>query len=364
MKKGLPLILELPPNRVRRNYRGGAMLDLLEGKSRREDSDKPEDWIGSVTEALNPGMTCVAEEGLSRVKVNGRNVLLRDLITQFPKHYLGMAHWNQLGPHPGFLTKLLDSATRLHLQAHPTRDFARRELGGRWGKLECYVILSVRSGIDPYIYLGFQHSPPPDRWLQIVMEQNLPAMLSCFEKITVAPGEVWFVPGGVPHALGEGLTLLEVQEPSDLVVRCEFDREGVVVPPEARFMNMDPHRAINLFDYTEYSSADVRLRYCIAPKLLNKEDGFAEYLRTGKDQADCFEILELHLSWPLDYEWDNRFAVAIVIAGRGVFSSDSDVIAVHKGTRFLIAAAVKTIRIEPSSDEQLCILICKSGQPS
>ena len=29
---------------------------------------------------------------------------------------------------------------------------------------------------------------------------------------TVKPGEIWYVPGGMPHALGENLTLLEIME--------------------------------------------------------------------------------------------------------------------------------------------------------
>ena len=30
--------------------------------------------------------------------------------------------------------------------------------------------------------------------------------------------------------------MLEIMEPSDLVVRCEFEREGIVVPEDGRFM--------------------------------------------------------------------------------------------------------------------------------
>ena len=53
-------------------------------------------------------------------------------------------------------------------------------------------------------------------------KQDKARMDGCFEKIPVQVGEVWYIPGGMPHAIGEGITMLEMMEPSDLVVRCEF----------------------------------------------------------------------------------------------------------------------------------------------
>ena len=67
-------------------------------------------------------------------------------------------------------------------------------------------------------------------------KQDKARMDGCFEKIPVQVGEVWYIPGGMPHAIGEGITMLEIMEPSDLVVRCEFEREGIVVPEDGRFM--------------------------------------------------------------------------------------------------------------------------------
>ena len=142
------------------------------------------------------------------------------------------------------------SSMRLHLQAHPTREFARQHLGQSWGKLEAYVILSTRPGCEPFIRLGFQHPPTPEEWQRIVIEQDIAAMDACFEPVPVRPGQVWFVPGGLPHAIGGGLTVLEIMEPSDLVVRCEFEREGIVVPPSARFMGREPADALRIFDFT------------------------------------------------------------------------------------------------------------------
>ena len=49
-------LMKLPENRVRRNYTGGAGIDRLHGKARQEDNNMPEEWVGSMVEASNPGM--------------------------------------------------------------------------------------------------------------------------------------------------------------------------------------------------------------------------------------------------------------------------------------------------------------------
>ncbi len=73
------------------------------------------------------------------------------------------------------------------------------------GKTEAYYILSTRPEVtEPYIYLGFQHPPTREELRQMIVEQDIAAMERCFEKIPVKPGDVYVVPGGLPHAIGGG----------------------------------------------------------------------------------------------------------------------------------------------------------------
>lgn len=357
-----PLLLELPPNRVRRNYRGGRGLDLLEGNPEPLDGDRPEDWLGSLTSALNPGCEPIPDEGFSHVLIDGQELLLRDVIAQAPQHYLGESHYRIYGLETRFLAKLIDSAVRLPLQAHPTRDFAQRELGRPWGKFECYVILSVRSGIDPYFYLGFQHPPTPEEWLRIVTEQDMPAMMACFEKVRIRPGEVWYVPGGFPHALGEGLTLLEVLEPSDLCVRCEFERKGVAVPEDARFMGLEPSSALRVFNYERWSLDAVQEHFRVAPTLLKSSNGLKEYSLIGPEQIDCFEVRALRVDSSAYYEMDGRFSLAIVTEGEGRISAGGDTLHLGFGDRCLVTAAADRVLLEQVGNRPLRLILCMPGK--
>jgi len=359
------MILNLPANRVRRNYIGGAQIDAMEGKSPCCDGEVPEDWIASTVAARNPGLAEVPDEGLAAVTDDaGGSVLLRDLFELFPEHYLGRDHFARIGSQLGFLVKLLDSSMRLHVQAHPTAAFAQEHLNSRWGKLETYVILGVRDGAAGYIRLGFQRPPGLEQWQRIVFEQDIAAMDACFDPVPVQPGEVWVVPGGLPHALGEGLFVVEVMEPTDLVVRCEFEREGIVLPPPARFMQRDPKFALRIFDHTPLSVEQVTKRCRVRPQATRSGPAFAEHQLIGPKQTDCFEIHCLEVTGQATIEKDNHVQVGIITAGCGAVACGPDRLELTRGSRFLTAAAAADILYTAAPDAPLTVITCRPAAPT
>ena len=58
-------LTQLSPNRVRRSYRGGLLLDQLEGAAAPQDGNRPEDWLASMVSAVNPGISVIPGEGLT-----------------------------------------------------------------------------------------------------------------------------------------------------------------------------------------------------------------------------------------------------------------------------------------------------------
>ncbi len=359
MKK---MLLILPPNRVRRNYKGGQQLDRLEGKTNPSDSNRPEDWIASTTKAHNPGLAEIANEGLAFVKdQDGQEIILKELFEKYPEHYLGEKHFKKMGSQLGFLAKLLDSSMRLHVQAHPTARFAQEHLNSRWGKLETYVILGVRENCDGYIRLGFQHLSNNQEWKRIVFEQDIAAMNACFEKVPVEPGQVWVVPGGLPHAIGEGLVVLEVMEPTDLVVRCEFEREGIVVPPEARFMGRDPGFAMEIFDHTTLSVEEITKKCKVKPVLLDQTSNFSIELLIGPGQTDCFEVFRFKFSNQSTIKKDDKLQICIISEGSGTVEIGTEKIAIKEGSRFLIASAASEATFMPNENQIITALVCGPG---
>lgn len=345
-------ILKMQSNRVRRNYTGGLLLDQIANKEVPSDSQMPEEWLCSTVEAKNPGLDFVEDEGLSRCIVNDEIVKLTDVFNSNKETYLGD------NDTPTFLAKWLDSKIRLHVQAHPTREFSAEFLNTPFGKFECYYIMKVRDDIkNPYIRMGFQNAPTKEEWTRIVKEQDKKAMDNCFKPVPVKEGDVVFIPGGYPHAIGEGLLLLEIMEPSDLVVRCEYEREGLVVPPEARFMKKGLDFCMNVFNYEENSVQDINDKFFVKPELLEESKTYKKYSLLDSSISKCFDLQKFTIESNSTIELDNRYAVIVVISGKGNLVNGEEKKSYAKLDNFFIAAKLNSITIEVEEETEICLIM-------
>lgn len=208
----MPTAELLEPNQPVRFYRGGPQIAKFRRQPATRD-DVPEDWVGSST--------CVhGSESLGlTVLQDGR--LLRDAIAADPEGFLGPDHVTKLGADPALLVKLLDAGERLPVHCHPGRDFSRRHLGSRYGKTEAWAIIGTgpEGGV---VHLGFADGVPREQLRQWVAEQDTNGLLAAMNELAVRPGEVWLVPAGIPHAIGEGLLIVELQEPTDFSILLEW----------------------------------------------------------------------------------------------------------------------------------------------
>jgi mannose-6-phosphate isomerase len=208
--------IKLPPNGVPRFYRGGSAIAGLRGFEP-GGARVPEEWIGSTTTVFGE-----AELGLSPLP---DGTLLRDAIARDPIAWLGPAHAGRFGANPALLVKLLDAGERLPVHVHPDGPFARDHLGTRFGKTEAWIVIGARAGAR--VHVGFRDEVSPERLEAWVREQDHDAMLGALNPVDVAAGDVIFVPAGVAHAIGEGLLIVELQEPTDLSILLEWDGFGI-----------------------------------------------------------------------------------------------------------------------------------------
>lgn len=204
--------LVLPPNSIPRFYRGGAAIAALRGLDPAPERE-PEEWVGSTTTAFGE-----QELGLSRLP-DGR--LLRDAVADDPVGFLGPDHTERHGADPRLLVKLLDAGERLPVHVHPDAAFARASLRVPYGKTEAWIVIAT-TGPSATVHLGFREDVDGatlERW---VSDQDVEAMLDALNPVEVCAGDALFVPAGTPHAIGEGVLILELQEPSDLSILLEW----------------------------------------------------------------------------------------------------------------------------------------------
>jgi mannose-6-phosphate isomerase len=355
-------ILRLPPNRVWRTYLGGRELDRLAGVAP-ADTHFPEDWIASATRAINPDnatrhscsqlstLSSQLAEGLSPVLIGSDSTphSFAELLSENPEHYLGAAHARRYGNVPQLLVKFLDPSIRLHFQVHPTAAFAQNFLNAPSGKTEAYHILAIRDDLPhpPYLYLGFQRPPSRAELRRMIATQDITALEACFDKIPVSVGDTFIVPGGVPHALGPGLLLAEIMEPSDLVVRFEFERGGYTLPESARFMGRGLEFCLDIFDFSAWPTDRV-LTEALCPPRRARALGPDSYQNNliGPERTPCFRIRKSHLRGPITRH-DSECFIGIVTAGSGTLTVGGETHVLRTFDKFFVPAALGPWEINP-----------------
>ncbi len=124
---------------------------------------------------------------------------------------------NVQGVHaPDLLLKVLTTSEPLSVQVHPDDAYART-LQLPCGKHEAWIV--VEAAPDARIALGPKRAMSSQALRQAALDGTLPERLTW---LPVRPGDVINVPPGTIHAIGGGLTLLEVQQPVDATFRL-FD---------------------------------------------------------------------------------------------------------------------------------------------
>lgn len=319
------MIVKVRENRVSRTYRGGAGIDRFYGRETAEDSFYPEDWTASVTPAFNSGDgKC---EGIGYTN-DGRKI--SDLV--------GKRRYN-------ILVKLLDSAERLVIQAHPTVEFAKEFLNSDFGKTECWFFLDCDA--DAHVYIGFKKGITREKWKETFYNNDSEGMLALLNKIPVKKGDFIFVDGGVPHAIGKGCFMIELQEPSDLMVVNErYTPSGREIPEQRLHMGLGYEKMFDVYGYEGYTADEFKEKYC--PK--RKKIGKNLYEILGRKLTDKFSMYLLMCEAELKSKKD--FRVAIITGGIGMIEG----LPVKKGDRVFIMDEEK-VRI--AGDKDFEAVICE-----
>jgi mannose-6-phosphate isomerase len=194
-----------PPDRF---YRGGRKITDFRGDPPAGERE-PEDWVASTT-------ALAGEKSLGVTMLpDGRP--LPEAVGAEPEAWLGRDHLDRFGVDTKLLVKLLDAGQRLPVHAHPDVSFASRHLGRAHGKAEAWYI--VEGG---EVYLGLREDVSADRLGSLVTGQDVDELLGLLHRVEVQPGDVVYVPPGVLHAIGQGVFIVEVQEPEDLSILLEW----------------------------------------------------------------------------------------------------------------------------------------------
>jgi mannose-6-phosphate isomerase len=202
----------LAPNLVDHFYAGGARIAALRGIVT-SSPRQPEEWLGATVARADDNVV-----GLARTE---DGTLVRDQVAGDPHGWRGVGEWPGIAnSDTGLLLKLLDAGQRLPVHVHPDRAFAAAHLACPYGKTEAWYVLDADP--DAAVYLGWLEDLDPDEVARRRDAQDGNWMLDRMHRIGVRPGDGILVPSGLVHAIGAGVFVAEVQEPTDFSILLEW----------------------------------------------------------------------------------------------------------------------------------------------
>lgn len=141
------------------------------------------------------------------------------------------------------LIKLIDSASNLSVQIHPSDEYALKNEHSL-GKTEMWHIIDAEPGCG--IYLGLKRDSTKEEVEKAVKEGTIMDLLNFYE---CKKGDTFFIPSGTIHAIGKGCTLIEIQQNSNITYRLyDYGRVGADGKPRELHLS----KALEVMNYKKF----------------------------------------------------------------------------------------------------------------
>jgi len=248
---------------------------------------------------------------------------IEEIIDIYMGEIVGDKVFDKFGIEFPILLKIIEAKENLSVQVHPDNKIAA-ERHNAWGKTEIWYIVSAESGAK--LISGFNQNVDTKTFFDLVEKGELEKIVNQPE---VKAGEVYYIPAGRLHSLGKGVTLVEIQQTSDVTYRVyDYGRIG-------RELHLD--LAEDIIDYKQ--TTELKTAFNRRPDVSNKII-----------QNDFFTVnfLPLMNSVVKDYYELDSFVIYHCINGElEILTEGNSSVKIKNGETVLIPAAIKTLTLVP-----------------
>ena len=304
---------------------GGTRLRDLYGKKTPESMEKcGESWELSAVE----GSLSVVENGF----LAGNDI--QELAEVYMADLVGEDIFQKFGVEFPLLIKFIDTNDYLSVQVHPDNEMAKR-LHHAFGKTELWYVMAAES--DSQIVSGFNRKIKPDEFKLALDSDKLPSLL---KQELVRADDLVYVPARSIHALGKGITLVEIQQTSDVTYRVyDWNR----TEPDGTKRQLHTDLALEAIDFE-------------AEPTLTERTSIEENVPQELKQTPFFSVNRLYLTKKVErdfFELDT-FRIYICLEGAaGIRSANADEVLISKGELVLVPAIITSVVIAPQGETKL-----------
>jgi mannose-6-phosphate isomerase len=252
---------------------------------------------------------------------------LEEIIEVYMDDIVGEHVYEKFGSEFPLLVKFIDANDTLSVQVHPGDKMAA-ERHHAWGKTEMWYVLEAAEGA--IIYTGFKRKISKEEFLQYLADKRVDELINATR---VKPGDVFFIPAGLVHAIGAGVVLAEIQETSDITYRI-YDWDRTDANGKSRQLHTD--LALDAIDFDMTTTNLIR----VEPVLNNTvELKSCEYFKT--------DLIKLNSPIIKDYSLTDSFVIYMCISSTVVVECFGKKETMNKGQTVLIPASAEKVSIIP-----------------
>ena len=258
---------------------------------------------------------------------------LRELIETYMGELVGDAVFDKNGLGFPLLIKIIDAQDDLSVQVHPDDALAQQRYEQN-GKTEIWYVIHAEENTG--IYVGFNKPVEKQEYINAVQNNEVASLLQFYP---VKKGDLFFIPAGTVHALCKGVSIVEVQQPSDITYRI-FDWNRVDANGLPRALHVA--EALEAIHFNEKEVYKIEYE--------EKINSTSTLFR-----SEFFNINTLIFDKPLqkNYSTIDSFVVYICVEGEVHLFGDDFHEVLHAGETALIPAAIQEVNLVPNSKSQL-----------
>lgn len=283
----------------------------------------PNDKIGESWElAAHPHGMSVVKNGIHK----GKSLL--ELINKYPEKMLGNKIGHRKRDYFPLLIKFLDANDKLSVQVHPDDDYALR-VENEAGKTEMWYILAAKPGAK--LIYGLKAGTQKKDFEEAVKKGCLEKYLN---EVEVKKGDIFFMPAGTIHAIGEGILLAEIQQNSDTTYRVyDWNRAGMDGKPR----DLHIEKALDVIDFN---------REMVQAKSTPLCREYTAYKRHFLAACPYFitEKIEVKEEYMLN-PGNSRFYVLINLEGEGNILYNGGNYPLNPGNTLFLPAGLEEVRV-------------------
>ena len=299
---------------------------------------------------------------------------LNELIEVYMGELLGDKVYDKFGLGFPLLIKYIDATDDLSVQVHPDDKLAQERYGMN-GKTEMWYVIQADEGAG--LYVGFKDGVTRDQYWDAVEEGTVDELLRFYP---VKKGDLFFIPAGTVHAIGRGVLLAEIQQPSDVTYRI-FDWNRVDENGNSRELHVDEaFDAIHFEDDksspNDSPSSNVETGSALS---LEKNEGAGDVQKTAEKEEEClipagkveyeekfntsstllrssfFNLNEIYFEKPLKktYSEIDSFVIYMCVEGHVHAFTDDEQIELKTGEVVLVPACTPELNLIPEGKSRL-----------